>query len=490
VSASPPGPPLPGALPPGQPRDALVAEVTAALHGVPARATVVIALSGGPDSTACAFLAAEARPDLDLVLAHVRHGLRDDRDDVAVVTTHASWLGATLEIAEVTVEVAGRGVEAEARSQRYAALRRIARSHDAGWLVLGHTADDQAETLLLRLARGTGVPGLAGMAPVRGDVVRPLLRLRRADVHRFVEMEGLPVAHDPTNDDPRFARNLVRHEVLPALNRLGPDVVGALARLADLARDDAAALADIAARTTAEVVTRLGPVAAVPREYLATADPALSRRVIRELVLEVRGGTDPPTASEVEAVRLLTDGALDLSGVTVTVAAGWTAVGPSDVPQLDPVPLEVPGATPWPVLHVRLDATTPGAGGEGQLQLTQAWRPTPVKIDPRVLAPGAQAELAQVALGGLVDATALVARTRAPGDRIATIVGTRKLQDVFVDAGVPRQLRDLLPIVCDGDRVVWVPGLAVDAAAHRAGDDHPQVHVALVRAGTRRPSRS
>lgn len=479
----------PGPLPPGRTRPELVGEVSAALSRVPEGSRVVVAVSGGPDSTACAFLVAEARPDLGVVLAHVRHGLRDDRRDVAAVRTQASWLGADLEVIDVVVDpAAGRGLEDEARTQRYTALRRVARDRDAGWLLVGHTADDQAETLLLRLARGTGVPGLGGMPPLRGDVLRPLLRLRRSDIHRYVAMEGLPCTQDPTNEDRAMARNVVRHDVLPVLARIGPDVVGALARLADLARDDARALEELAEDRAREVVRHHGPVAVVPRVFLAADDPAVTRRVVRGLVLEIRGGGDPPTAAEVESVLRLDESAVDLPSVVVTSAGGWTAFGPAELATPPPVSLEVPGTTAWPSLRWRLDVTTPDVVGDGQLQfgLSEAWRPPQVRIDDRVLLPGARADLAQVVVGGLDSLESLRVRTREAGDRVLTGGGTRKLQDVLVDAGVPRQLRDLLPLVVHGERVLWVPGLAVDEGARRAGQAAPQAHLALVRAGTRR----
>ncbi len=471
----------------GLARDELVAEVHDALDRVPSGARMIVAVSGGPDSTACAFLVAEARPDLVLVLAHIRHGLRDDRQDVAAVTRQASFLGVPLEVVDVAVEADGRGIEDAARQQRYAALRRVARAHEAGWLAVGHTADDQAETLVLRLARGTGIPGLAGMAPVRGDVVRPLLRLRRVDVHRFVAFEGLPSVHDPTNDDRTLTRNAVRHEVMPVLGRVGPDVVGALGRLADLARDDARALDDVAATRGRAVIRRCGPVLAVPLEVFVEQPAAISRRIIRSIVMEARGTTDPPSAAEVEALRLLDAGAMDLSGVTASASGGWWAVAPVDLPAVAEVPLEVPGATDWPALRWRIEVQDRGTAdpqaGMKQLGLVDTWKPPRVKVDERVLGPGARSELLTVTLGD-VRAGGLVLRPRAPGDRVSTPVGTRKLQDVMLDAGVPRALRDLWPVVARADgHVVWVPGLAVDAALDLAGDADPALQLVLRRGG-------
>lgn len=474
-------PAVPGPLPAGLTRSELVAEVRRTLTRLPEGATAAVAASGGPDSAALAFLTADARPDLGLILAHVRHGLRDDRFDVAAVTAQASYLGVALQIEEVTVEAGGQGIEAAARAQRYAALRRIAREAGAGWLLLGHSADDQAETLLLRIARGTGVPGLAGMPAVRGDVVRPLLRVRRSDVHRFVQLEGLPVAHDPTNRDRSFARNQVRLDVLPLLERFAPDPVGALARLADLARDDAASLRDRAADALTAAWRRVGPVVCLPTAFLDTHDAAISRRAVRSMVIEARAGGDPPAAVEVEALRALRSGGIDLSGVSATAGAGWLAIGPAEAERIDPRQLAVPGVTAWTVLGWNLVAATEADSatrGQLQLGLTGAWTPPDVAVPSHLLPPGARPEHAQVVLGGLGDRRErLEVRTRRPGDRVVLRVGTKKLQDVMVDAGVPRPLRPLLPIVCLGDRVLWVPGLAVDVEAHDAGQVRPDLHL-------------
>jgi tRNA(Ile)-lysidine synthase len=442
-----------------------------------------VACSGGPDSTALAYLVAEARPELDLALAHVRHGLRDDRADLETVELHASWLGVPLQVREVEVVRRGRGLEDAAREARYAALRSMAADVDASWTLLGHTADDQAETVLLRAARGTGIDGLAAMAPVRGALVRPLLRLRRADVRAFVEHEGLPTAEDPTNADPTVRRSVVRHELLAALARSGPDPVGALGRLADLAREDAAALDRWAAEVVRRASRRVGPVVAVPDDALAQVPTAVARRVIRRLAATVQpAGTDAPPAAVVARVLALEPGQLVHlpRGLRATAGGGWRALYRDPLPVAAPIELRIPGTTPWPVAGLQLSATTPdeeasiGADpGQIAFELAAAWSPPPVRTDPRAVPPGGERDRLRLVLPAALPA--LRVRGRCPGDRIATTVGTQGLQDVLVDAGLPRPMRELWPVVASEDRVVWVPGLVADAELVAAGVRDPGV---------------
>lgn len=477
-----PDEPLLGALPPGLRRDQLVAATAAGLAGVPADATVVVALSGGPDSTALAFLVAEARPDLTLRLVHVRHGLRDDRPDLAAASMTAQFLGAPLDVVPVTVEVHGTSLEGAARAARHEALEAVARRIRARCILFGHTAEDQAETVLLRLARGTGVDGLGAMLVHDGLRCRPLLRVRRGDVHDFVRSEGLITVIDPSNADTRHSRNRLRAEVMPALQAVGPDVVGAMSRLAALAADDAQLLRDVTSELVADHVRVVGPVRSIASEVLASLPRAAARRVLRSMVRSTRPGDLPPTAAQVERIRTMARGGGELPGATVVAAGGWVTVAPAGMARPSQVDLVVDGRTAWPAAGWAIEATSDATASpsRAQLGLLGAWEPPRVRVHDALVAPGGIAARAAVVLGGLGGTLPpLQVRPRRPGDRIATAGGTRKLQDVFVDAGVPRPARDLVPVVVTGDRVLWVPGLVADDTALRTGRAIPQLHLVV-----------
>ena len=475
-----------GALAPGRTRSQLVAEVEHALTPLPAGATVVAAVSGGPDSAAMAALVDETRPDLDLVLVHVRHGLRDDQADVDAATGLAEMLGARLRIDSVTVEVAGRGLEAAARQARHAALERAGTAVRAARILIGHTADDQAETVLLRLARGTGIAGLAAMRPDTGRILRPLLRLRRADVHAFVSGEGLPAVDDPMNADPDIRRVRVRQQVLPALAQVGGDPVGALSRLADLAAGDEKVLERLTVEAMARHLVRVGPCFCVALDGLASLGAATARRVVRHVLTEA--GIDdygPPADHVTTALALQPGAAFDVGDVRVSCGGGWLAVGPARPTEAIPQVLEIPGRHPWPLLDADLLAVADEQAPPLPLDLDVA---PPVSPDRPVVVPGARPDWQSLRLPRAHGV--LHVRTARPGDRIATGGGTRKLSDVFVDAGVPRVVRSLLPVVTMEGRAVWLPGLAADRDLLRDGRQQPGAVLHLVPARRQRRRRT
>lgn len=451
---------MPGALPPGLDRRALVAHVADALDGLERSARAVVALSGGPDSSALAVLVRSARPDLVLTAVHIRHGLRDDAADRAAAQRVAVAVGIDFEVVEVSVTAAGQGVEAAARDARHAALRRAAVVLGARVILLGHTADDQAETVLLALGRGTGVRGLGGMRPARTEdgilVARPLLACRRADVRAVVT--DLDPVEDPTNDDPWQRRRRVRTEVLPALAGLsgGPgDPVALLTRLADLARDDADLLDGLAGREARRLVSGWGAVRLVRADGLAALPPALARRVVRALLAAVRGGLTGLDAASVDRVLALAPGGATsvAGGVEVTANGGWLAAAPADLEDLPTRELAEGGAVELPELGLTL------APGDDEDAV----------VPPRARAPRQDAASARLRAGGLV------VRARRPGDRVPG--SSRSLGDRMTDLGVPRAVRGLVPVVAYAeapDLAVWVPGIAA-APDHEGGTGVPLV---------------
>lgn len=479
-----------GPLEPGQTRDALVGEVAGVLDALDEGARVLVACSGGPDSTVMAYLVADARPDLELVLAHIRHGLRDDRADVEAVRQHAEWLGVPVEVRSVQVRGDGHGLEAAAREARYRALREMAASAQAVAILVGHTADDQAETVLLRLARGTGVDGIGAMAPVSGDLIRPLLGVRRVDVKRFLLLEGLPHVEDPTNADPQMRRNVVRHELIGVLERLADDPVGALVRLADLARDERRLLDRLTAEPLA-AVRRIGDVLSIPERVLRDVPAALARRVVRAMLAEA--GDGPPDADVVtRALELEDGGAVTLPGpVDASVASGWRTIARRSQLRGAAVPLVVPGVAVWPPARITVHAITANTDpwrtrgatappGQASFAFEGAWSPPPADDDESIVPPGGHAE--RMVLNLTEDAGPFIVRHRQSGDRITTSAGTRSLQDVFVDAGVPRAIREIWPIVVDdADAVAWVPGIAADETVLRAGRHAPAAQLRVAR---------
>jgi tRNA(Ile)-lysidine synthase len=310
--------------------------VRAALVDLPPGTSIIVACSGGADSLAlaAATLFEGARAGWLVGAVVIDHQLQPGSATVAAsVAGLLRRLGCD-PVEERAVEVPrGGGPEAAARDARYTALSAAAEPRDS-IVLLGHTRDDQAETVLLGLARGSGVRSLAGMPAVHGRFRRPLLTLSREQTQRACLALGLTAWDDPHNVDPRFARVRVRHRVLPVMEQeLGPGVAAALARTAQLARDDADALEALAAELSREV--RLTPGRwAVDR--LRSAAPAVRSRVLR--IAAVEAGC-PPTelfAVHVRALeRLLTDwhgqGPVDLPGSVqgrrrdgvLEIAAAW-----------------------------------------------------------------------------------------------------------------------------------------------------------------------
>jgi tRNA(Ile)-lysidine synthase len=267
-------------------------------------APVVVACSGGADSLA--LVAVAAARGLAPLAVHVDHGLRaGSAAEAGCVAAAVAVIGAAFQ--PVTVEVApGPNLEARARRLRYDALERVRVEVGASATLVGHTADDQAETVLLNVLRGSGSAGLGAMAPRRGTLVRPLLAVRRADTEACCAALGLSPLRDPMNEDPSFRRVWIRREVLPLLSRGAErDLVPVLARQAEHLRAESDFLDELAA-----AAWPLGD--ATPVQPLLALAPVLARRALRCWI-----GPPPPSADEVERVLAVARGevvATELAG--------------------------------------------------------------------------------------------------------------------------------------------------------------------------------
>lgn len=293
------------------------------------RPLVLVALSGGPDSLALAAATAFEAPRLGFRAGAITidHGLQAES---AAVAHRAAVAARELGLEPVRVErvTVGEhnGPEAAARDARYDRLGRVARDLGAVAVLLGHSMDDQAETVLLGIARGSGTRSLAGMAAVTGLYRRPLLELRRSTMQQACDDQQLRPWHDPHNDDERYTRVRVRHTVLPMLeDALDAGVVEALARTAAIAREDAEALDRMVDEATDDVVEHAEAGCSLPVAWLAANPAAVRHRMIR-LVARAEFGVSMSREQTLEVARLVTDwhgqGAVHVTGIRVERTAG------------------------------------------------------------------------------------------------------------------------------------------------------------------------
>jgi tRNA(Ile)-lysidine synthase len=432
-------------------------------HGLAAADTrVVCALSGGPDSVALLHLLRELHQAGDLRLAgaaHFNHQLRSTADaDEQFCRDLAARLGIPIDVEREDVRARARrerrSLEDAAHHARDAFFNRARTRLDAEVVALGHTRDDQAETVLLRLVRGAGARGLAGMYPRRGAIVRPLLECRRADLRAWLAAAGIAFVEDETNRDLAIPRNRVRAELLPLLeSRFNPGVVDVRAGEAELARDAWAWMAVEAEALLARGAARDAQRWSIDVDAFAAAPRALRRAALWLAMSETAGRRPIALAHVDEALTLLDrpDGArLDAPGQTLErigrqlVLRGRpaAATGRPRAPRVNlfEYPLSVPGEVELPEADCVISAESPGSR--------------------TVELPGATIAIVRS------DAcrVPLAVRNRRPGDRFrpAGLGGRKKLQDVFVDRKISRRQRDRVPLVVDSaGRIIWVPGYGV-----------------------------
>lgn len=378
--------------------------------------TVICAVSGGADSMAMlwALWGLQEKLQIRVQAAHFNHNLRgeeSDRDE-AFVKTFCDARGIRCHLGSARVTAGEKGLEAAARTARYTYLQAL-----PGKVATAHTADDNAETLLMHLVRGTGLKGLGGIAPVRENILRPMLTVTRQEVLAFLSEEAIPYVTDSSNETDAFFRNRIRHHVMPFLRAENPSLAENLSTAALGLRQDEAALEELAEPTT-------------DIDRLKGMPPAVQARALRKLLIQF--GVKEPEREHIDLLRQLVDSHNpSASGEFpggVTIARQYQhLIKLEEQPPLQTHVLCCPGETLIPELGIKVICTTIRDAAEGSIL---------VKVQGD-----------------------LYLRSRKEGDTIVLSGGTKTLKKLFIDKKIPAAQRDRIPVLSDDRGVVAVMGI-------------------------------
>jgi tRNA(Ile)-lysidine synthase len=435
-------------------------------HGLlPQGGNVLAACSGGPDSLALVDLLFEYQEtgDIRLFVAHFDHCLRGNASsrDAAFVRQFCAergleFFGGAADLSAL-LRVHGGSLEELARSERYRFLRGVVGEIGGGLIATGHHRDDQAETVLLNLVRGSGSRGLGAMKPLRADVTRPLLCLDRSEIEAYCRHRNLQPCSDASNADVDFLRNRMRHELLPVLKKwYNPAVVATLCRTAEILTDEQDFLRSQAMELLPRTVERFAWGCRIDADAFCRMHVAMQREFLRQLLEQLRGDTRGVGFVHVEQIRQLF---LQENGARrIALPGGWQArktyreliieqlrYGSANFEisfegqSLQPVLLQCPGETTLPELGVAICCTRLAGGNP---------LPTDFGLDKVVF-----------------DCAALHfplhVRRRLPGDVFYPLgaPGSRKLKKLLIDLKVPVDKRNCLPLICDEKGILWIAGL-------------------------------
>jgi tRNA(Ile)-lysidine synthase len=458
--------------------------------GVTKTDLLVVAVSGGPDSLSLLHALHRLKGDdgPQLHCAHLDHGLRGAASaaDAAFVHDQCRVLGIPVSSEAVDVEevrtLRRLSIEAAAREVRYEFLSRVVRAQGARAVVLGHTADDQAETILMNIVRGSGLAGLQGMRPssmrvIEGTellILRPLLAIGKRDTLDFCRALRLEPRLDATNLSTAATRNMLRLEAIPLLERLNPAVREALLRLSRSATQGVAYLDREADEAWDDMARHELGLVTLPKAPLAAMDAAVRAHLLRRAVLEAKGDLDLLDQGHIEQMAKLATGpagrSLDLPrGLlfsvdyeNVTFSIGRTVPVPATIDENHDI--AIPGETrvePWNI----------SARVISSIEWKRATEETT-----------GDTNVAHLSLEAMRN---VQVRSRRAGDRFQPLglSGHKKLQDFMVDSHVPREMRDATPLVVAGGRIAWVVGwrIAEWARVTEADDSVLEMELSLAK---------
>lgn len=457
--------------------------------GLPPDIRILVAVSGGPDSIALLDTVHRlaSQHQWRLRIGHVNHHLRgaESEADEAFVAHVARERGIPLDIAAVnTAELAARShlsVEAAARRLRYDSLSHMLRAWNGDVILTGHTADDQAETLVMRLVRSSGLAGLSGIRRQNGALIRPFLAVRHETILAALQEGGLGYRLDSSNADQRHLRNRVRRAVIPVLERISPTAVPALAHTAELLAGDASYLLSEASESVRYLVVdgyERGTTAST--SLLRALHPALQRHAARALIRVALGEETDISTTTVREVLSAVERASAGTPVERTVQHGLRVCARARSFSLRTGRDDNPA--PWPSVEMSLPGETHFVLGRFTVTVEDGMDRDDLDRAIGVCGP----------FHAFCDAdrlgSTLVLRSRRAGDRLRPLgaPGSRKLQDILVDRKVERQFRDRVLVVQDAEGLVWVPRFALSQrvavtpatvrVAHLCFHPHPARH--------------
>ena len=396
--------------------------------------TVICAVSGGADSVAMLFALYLLREKLGITLeaAHFNHNLRGEeslRDETFVRELCARY-EIPLHVASGEIHPGKKGLEAAARDARYAFLESL-----PGKIATAHTADDNAETILMHLVRGTGLKGLGGIAPQRGKLIRPMLGITRREVEDFLAEWHLPHVEDSTNETDAFLRNRLRHHVMPLLQAENPRIAENLSQMALRLREDEACL------------TRQSHYETLPEvEILRTLPPAVRTRML-ERFLKENGVREPEDVHIAQAEALVFSDSPSASaafpgGVTLSRQYGYLTANPTGE-AFTPVTLTCPGSAEAAGIRITCEPAGELAQSENLLTVCPSGK---ISIRPR-----------------------------QTGDKIRLSGGSKSLKKLFIDRKIPAAVRERIPVACDETGILGVYSIGVNL--ERAAQTLPAVTI-------------
>lgn len=421
--------------------------------------TVIVGFSGGPDSLCLSHLLwrLSGKCRWNIVLAHFDHQLRGEasRADAEFCRKWAEAKGLPFFMESMDIgreaQIHGESTELAARRCRHAFFRQVQAETGAAKIALGHHRDDQAETVLMRLIRGTGTDGLAGMRPLREDgLIRPLLAESRENILKYCASVELDPRIDHTNLESVYTRNCLRLEILPLLAaRYNPNIAEVLCRTAALAAEDSDCLNALAGKHLADWGLRTEAGLRFPIRELSNVPRAVLKRMLRQGVGKIAGSAENLEFAHLEQILQLLDSprtgkSAAFCGVRFTVSYGNLILNRDKAENHEDQSIEIPFE----------EGAIQAFGGRITLRLlkTSEWRPGDDK-DPNCIVVDRDAVCGNLQI-----------RRRQTGDRMMPLgMNTfKKLKDLMIDQKIPRDQRDSIPVFCDDEKILWIAGIRMD----------------------------